>query len=106
METDKFLVSDLTPYAGVAVDVKNVGSHEGEIGWEIGETGTRRTWYTYYKLAPGDEYTMAVSTETLATRMDLANIQILKLVTRRSPNALQFHLGPIVLLREAANASE
>ena len=103
VETSDFLVSDLTPYSGIAVDVRNVGSHEGEIGWEIGEAGHPRTWYTYYRLAPGDEYTMAVSTQTLGDRMNLENIRFFKLITRRPPNALQFQLGPVVLIRKDAD---
>ena len=98
IETKKLPVRDFTAYQGIAMDVANVGEHEGEIGWEIGDD-TGQNWYKYYRLEPGASRTISVTTAMLETRLDHADrVAYIKVMTRRPPHPTRWQLGNLVLV--------
>jgi len=97
IETKKLPIRDFTAYQGIAMDVANVGEHEGEIGWEIGDN-TGQNWYKYYRMRPGEKRTISVTTQMLETRVDHPDkIAYIKVMTRRPKHATRWRLGKLVL---------
>gem|GEM_PF-6572335 len=102
VRTDTPATRDLNDCAGLAMDVKNVGVHAGELGWEIGIDKWRQ-WYSYYTFRPGEEYTISVRTEALELLIrDLDRIGYVQVVTRRNQTPLRFRLGPIRVIPKQA----
>ena len=90
-------------YAGIGIDVSNVGKHRGEIGMQIDDKAGKN-WYDYYDFIPGEECTLSVRIKEMTERykLDPSKIKSIMFMTRRPKTDLRFQMGPLVLVPKQA----
>ena len=94
----RVLIRDITPYAGIALDVRNAGEHQGTFQLQIRDHKSKN-FHRSYGLMPGESYTIVISIEEMTENMDTADIKAAQFLTVKRPETdLRFQMGPLVAI--------
>ena len=89
---------DISPYAGIAVDITNVGKHQGTFHLQISDH-TGKNFHRAYGLVPGESFTIAIGIEELAKRIDITDVKAAQFLTGKRPETdLRFQMGSLVAI--------
>ena len=89
---------DISPHAGIALDIRNAGNHQGTFHLQISDQ-SGKNFKRAYGLVPGEAFTIAIGTEELAKKIDVTNLKAAQFLTVRRPETdLRFQIGPLIAI--------
>ena len=102
----RVLIRDVTPYAGVALDVRNAGEHPGTFQLQISDH-KGKNFHRSYGLMPGESFTIVLGIEEMTENMDTADLKAAQFVTGKRPETdLRFQMGPLVAIPRDQGSTE
>ena len=91
-------LSDISGYAGIAVDIRNAGKHQGTFHLQVSDH-SGKNFHRAYGLVPGEAFTIAIGIEELAERINIADLKAAQFMTgKRTETDLRFQMGPLVAI--------
>ena len=91
-------LSDISGHAGIAVDIRNAGKHQGTFHLQVSDH-SGKNFHRAYGLVPGEAFTIAIGIEELAERINIADLKAAQFMTgKRTETDLRFQMGPLVAI--------